>query len=167
MGKRLLLGMLKGLVIGGAIGALLTFVVGAPVITGWVSYLLYAAVAAIAGVLSGRAPWKPGAWIAAVLKGVFGLVVGAGLYALGSRFLPELAVAPGVANGVRLASQPLVFAPLVALLYSTFVELDDGGEQTEEEQTSGVRVGKLSVDDIDVGEDEEAEKPAAKSAKKN
>jgi hypothetical protein len=52
------------------------------------------------------------------------------------------------------------------MLYATFVELDDGGEQPEPAVATGVRAGKISLEDIDVGEDEVAAKPAAKSAKK-
>lgn len=169
MGKRLLIGILKGLVIGGAIGALLHFALNAAVITtGWVNYLLYAGVGALAGVFGGRAPWKPGAWVASILKGVFGLVVGAILYALGSRFLPaaELPV-PGSMNAL-LAYQPMFFAPVLAMVYAALVELDDGGEQPEPEVASGVRVGKISLEDIDVGEEDE--QPAAKptrATKKN
>jgi hypothetical protein len=165
MGKRLLLGLLKGIVIGGAFGALLHFGLGQHQLAGWANWLLYPLVGAVSGALAGRAPWKPGAWIAGILKGVFGLAVGAGLFALGHKFLPDLALVDGVK--VNLAEQPLFFAPMLATIYATLVELDDGGDQPEEEPASGVRVGKLSVDDIDVGEDEEAPaaKPAAKSKK--
>ncbi len=155
MGKRLLLGLLKGLVIGGAFGALLHFGLDQQKITEWYNWLLYPAIGAVSGALAGRAPWKPGAWIAGVLKGVFGLAVGAGLFALGNKFIPDI------------AHTPLLFAPMLATVYATLVELDDGGDQAEEEPASGVRVGKISVEDIDVGEDEEAPaaKPAAKSKK--
>lgn len=168
MGKRLGLGLLKGLFIGGAIGALFHFVLHLPVLTAsWMGYVLYAGVGAVSGALAGRPPWRPGAWIASILKGVFGLVIGAILFAVGSRFLPGMALPlPGAASA-NLAMQPLFFAPLLAMLYATFVEIDDGGDQPEEAVASGVRVGKINVEDIDVGEDEEAAKPAARSAKKN
>jgi len=167
MGKRLLLGLLKGIVIGGAFGALVHFVFEAPHLVGdrgWANWLLYPIVGAVSGALSGRAPWKPGAWIASILKAVFGLAVGAGLFALG-RFLPPVALIGH--EEVKLAFQPLFFAPMLATAYATLVELDDGGDQAEEEPASGVRVGKISVDVIDVGEEEEAPaaKPAAKSKK--
>jgi hypothetical protein len=168
MGKRLLLGLLKGIVIGGAFGALVHFALGTTHLDGgvaWANWLLYPIVGAVAGALSGRAPWKPGAWIAGILKGVFGLAVGAGLFALGQKFLPQVSLVGG--GTASLAHAPLFFAPMLATIYATLVELDDGGDQAEEEPASGVRVGKLSVDDIDVGEDEEAPaaKPAAKSKK--
>lgn len=165
MGKRLLFGILKGLAIGGAIGALLHFALGATAIMSWLNYLLYAGVGALSGVLAGRAPWKPGVWVAAILKGVFGLAVGAGLFALADKFGPQSLSLFGTT--AHLAQFPLLFAPMLATVYATFVELDDGGEQAEDAPSTGVRAGKISVEDIDVGEDEEAAKPAAKSAKKS
>ncbi len=169
MGKSLLFGILKGLAIGGAIGALLHFALDATTVTSWLNYLLYAGVGALSGVLAGRPPWKAGAWVASILKGVFGLVVGAGLFALADKFGPQgMAVPFPLTNEhANLAQIPLLFAPMLATVYATFVELDDGGEQPEEAPATGVRAGKISVEDIDVGEDEEAAKPAAKSAKKS
>jgi uncharacterized membrane protein YeaQ/YmgE (transglycosylase-associated protein family) len=164
MGKRLLLGILKGLFFGGILGAAVHYGLETPKLDGGLNYLLYGLVGALSGTLSGRAPWKPGAWIASVLKAIFGIVVGVGLYALGERVLPAVQ-GPGLSEAAKLAFQPLLFAPMVAVLYATFVELDDGGDQPEE-ATTGVRAGKISVEDIDVGEEEVA-KPAAKSAKKN
>ncbi len=166
MGKRLLFGILKGLFIGGAIGALVHFALGVPRLAGFLNYPLYAGVGALSGVLAGRPPWKPGAWVASILKGVFGVVVGVGLYALGAAFIKSGLPVPGALDA-PLAQQPLAFAPLLAVVYATLVELDDGGEQPEPAVATGVRAGKISVEDIDVGEDEEAAKPAAKSSKKN
>lgn len=166
MGKRLLFGLLKGLFIGGAIGALVHFALGAPTIDTFMNYPLYALVGALSGALAGRPPWQPGAWVASILKAVFGLVLGAGLYALGAKFLPTMQLPLPGSLSVSLANQPMFFAPLLAMAYATFVELDDGGEQPEPAVATGVRAGKISLEDIDVGEDEEAAKPAAKSAKK-
>ena len=165
MGKRLLLGIFKGLLIGGTIGALIHFVAERPVLDGLLNYPLYAGVGALSGVLAGRPPWKAGAWIASILKGVFGLLVGLGLFALGNWLFASGLPIPGALHA-PLAHQPLAFAPLLAVIYATLVELDDGGDQPEEAPSTGVRAGKISVEDIDVGEDEEAAKPAAKSAKK-
>lgn len=168
MGKRLLIGMLKGLFIGGAIGALVHFALGAPKLDNFMNYPLYALVGALSGALAGRPPWQQGAWVASILKAVFGLVLGAGLYALAHAFLTgpfHLGFIPGAVSA-PLAQQPVLFAPLLAMVYATFVELDDGGEQPEPAVATGVRAGKISLEDIDVGEEEDAAKPAAKSAKK-
>jgi hypothetical protein len=163
MGKRLLLGLLKGLVIGGVFGATVHFGLEKTSLEGWANWLLYPLVGAVSGVLAGRAPWKPGAWIAAVLKAVFGLAVGAGLFALGQKFLPEMALIGDTKT--NLAHQPLFFAPLLAMVYATFVEIDDGGEHPEEQLVSGVRVGKIALEDIEVGEEATASKPASKAKK--
>lgn len=164
MGKRLLVGLLKGLVIGGAFGALVHFGLGRKALEDWSNWLLYPLVAAVSGALAGRAPWKPGAWIAAVLKAVFGLAVGAGLFALGEKFLPAMPLTGD--TKVSLAYQPLFFAPLLAMVYAAFVEIDDGGEQPEAQPGSGVRVGKIALEDIDVGEEDATAAKAATKAKK-
>ena len=166
MVKRLLFGMLKGLFIGGAIGALVHFALGSATIDNFMNYPLYALVGALSGALAGRPPWQQGAWIASILKAVFGLALGAGLYALGAKFLPAMQLPLPGSSHTLLANQPMFFAPLLAMVYATFVELDDGGEQPEPAVATGVRAGKIALEDIDVGEDEEAAKPAAKSAKK-
>ncbi len=170
MGKRLVFGLLKGLVIGGAIGALFHFALGVPALTAaWQAYLLYAGVGAVSGVFAGRAPWQQGAWVAAILKGVFGLVVGAVLFALGKSFLPALTLPLPGAILAPLAMTPVAFAPMLAAVYAMLVELDDGGEEPEPAATTKVRAGKIALEDIDVGEDEEpaqAAKPA-KGAKKS
>lgn len=138
--RRLLIGLLKGLAVGGAVGAALHFGAGATTITSWVNYLLYGAVGLLAGVVAGQPPWRPGAWVASILKGIFGAGLGVGLYALAVHFL-RLPVdgVPGIESGAVLAQAPLLFAPAVATLYATLVELDDGGEQPAQEST-GVRV---------------------------
>lgn len=150
MFKRLLLGLLKGLVLGGVVGAAITFGLKTTV-TGVGAYALYALVGAFAGVLAGRPPWLKGAWVESILKGLFGLAVGAGLYALAMRFLqipvPNLA---GVGDGV-LTSQPMLMAPGIGAIYAALIELDNDGKA--EPESTGVRI--RSVDDIHVDEEED------------
>lgn len=147
--RRLLVGLLKGLAIGGAIGALLHFG-GIPVLPGWAAYLLYGAVVGLAGALAGQPPWRQGAWVASILKFVFGFGVGAGLYALASHFLHlPVDVLPDVPPNTELAQAPLAFAPAAAALYAMLVELDDGGEQPVQEKRTGVRVKADALADLD------------------
>jgi hypothetical protein len=160
--KRLLIGILKGIVVGGAVGSALYFGAGVGVVEGALAYLLYGLVGALTGVVAGKALWKPGAWIEALLRGVFGIAVGCGLYALANAFLgvgaitlpaltPALATLPS-----RLVQQPLLVAPAFAVLYAALIELDNDGKGDDAGSTK-VRVARL--EDIDVGE-EEAEAPA-------
>lgn len=171
--KRLLIGILKGIVVGGGVGAALYFGLRVGRLDGGLAYLLYGAVGALTGVVAGKALWKPGAWIEALLRGVFGIAVGCGLYALASAFLgvgaidlPALTPALGTADlPVRLVQQPLAMAPLMATLYASLIELDNDGKG-EDAASTKVRVARL--EDIDIGEDESEApaKPAARGAKR-
>lgn len=122
---RALLGLIKGLIIGGGIGFCL-LKLGNP--GGVLVYLCCGIVGAVVGLLCGRAPWHAETIWTPVLKMVFGLGVGAGLYALGHRFVPAgLAVSvQGLADSVSLGSGA-VLAPAIGGLYGLFVEVDDGG----------------------------------------
>lgn len=154
--KRLLLGLLKGLLVGGALGAAAHALVG-PTLIGVGAYLLYALVGGLAGLIAGRPAWRTGAGVAAILRGVFGLGVGIGLYALAARFLTFQVDIPGTVTGA-LGQLPLFLAPAIATVYAVLVELDDGGENPEPEVKSKVRI---DVDDIKVDEEEA---PAQKGA---
>lgn len=162
--KRLILGLVKGLVIGGALGAAVFFgLTHLHPLTGIGAYGLYALVGALAGVLAGKAPWIKGAWVEALLKGLFGVAVGAGLYALASRFLGV--DVPALIDGsvaMKLSEHPLLMAPGIATLFAALVELDNTGE-AEPEPKSGVRI--RSIDDIKVDEDEEVEATTKGAAK--
>ncbi|MEZ4394829.1 MAG: hypothetical protein R3A48_27450 [Polyangiales bacterium] len=162
MFKRLLIGLLKGLVLGGAVGAALTFGLKEVAIVGVAAYALYALLGGFAGVLAGRPFWVKGAWVESLLKGLFGLAVGAGLYALASRFLAF--PVPSFAGGgpLEIFKQPMLMAPGVGAIYAALVELDNTGE--EEPEPTGVRI--RSIDDIKIDEDEEVEAASSKSSSK-
>ena len=153
MGRRLLIGLLKGLVLGGAVGAALHFGLGQTTLDGALAYVLYAAVGAITGALAGKAFWKPGAWIEAVLRGAFGVLVGCGLYALASRFLAVELPLPNGVEHATLASQPLAFAPMLSTIYAVLLELDNDGKGDD---APAAKVRAVSVDDIHVDEEEAA-----------
>jgi hypothetical protein len=162
MFKRLLLGLVKGLVLGGVVGAAITFGLHQSV-DGVAAYGLYALLGALAGVFAGRPPWVKGAWVESLLKGLFGVAVGAGLYALGSKFLtipmPDLAAGGGT---LELFKQPVLMAPGIGAIYAALIELDNTGEA--EPEPTNVRI--RSVDDIKVDEDEELGAAQAKGSSK-
>lgn len=162
--RRLLLGLLKGIVVGGAIGAALHFGVRqTSMAPGALNYVLYGTVALLAGVLAGQPPWRKGAWVASILKGIFGFGVGAGLYALASRYLQvPVEGLMELPAGTQLAQAPLLFAPAVATVYATLVELDDGGEAQPEEKTN-VRVKADPTANIESVEVERTSKSAARN----
>ena len=122
---RALLGLIKGLIVGGGIGYCL-LKLGNP--NGVLIYLSCGLVGAVVGLLCGRAPWQAETIWTPVLKMVFGLLAGAGLYALGHRFMPGLAISvQGFAESVPLRSGAFL-ALAIGGLYGLFVEVDDGGQ---------------------------------------
>jgi hypothetical protein len=121
---RALFGLIKGLLVGGGIGYGLLRL-GNP--ENFLIYLCCGIVGAVVGVICGRAPWHAETIWTPIIKMIFGFAVGAGLYAVGHRFLPGLAVSiQGFAASAKLSSGGLL-APLIGGLYGLLVEVDDGG----------------------------------------
>ena len=111
---RLVLGVIKGGVIGGALGyAAMYLGLGA----GW-SWLVYGVVGAAVGFLVGRPFWshlfdkKSTIWTA-ILKAIFGFGVGAGLWAVGAKALGDPQIAQMVVDAYRYIHDETPFIPLV------------------------------------------------------
>jgi hypothetical protein len=128
---RIPLGLLKGGVVGGLLGVGLwaIFRSGAP---HFLEYIFYALVGALTGAVCGQPPWRKGAWLASILKGLVGVGIGIGLYVLASKFFDPNIPIPAFAEGHRnLTDEYFVFAPIVGAVYGILVELDDGGTKEE------------------------------------
>ncbi len=141
--KRLLVGLLKGLVAGAAIGTLFQVALGWSTTAGLLGYLIAMGTGATAGILSGRPPWAQEAWIESVLKALVGLGLGALFYWLAVRFanvaLPFAVVhAP---RGTPWTSVPLLYAPPIAGIYGAFIELDNTGSAGK----GGAKKGKAKA----------------------
>jgi hypothetical protein len=122
---RLVLGLLKGGVIGGALGyAAYSLGLGA----GW-GWLVYGAVGSLVGFFVGRPFWshlfdkKSTVWTS-ILKAMFGFGVGVGLWALGAKVAgdPKLALAGETHS---LTQWQPIFGAIVGVLYGAWVEVDD------------------------------------------
>jgi hypothetical protein len=122
---RVILGLIKGAIVGGAIGFGLLHL-------GWtggaIAYLACALVGALVGVVAGRAPWKAETIWTPVLKMIVGAGIGVGLCAVGFKLLPNPEFHAGQLGDLSLHSGP-VLAPLIGILYGVFVEVDDGGSK--------------------------------------
>jgi hypothetical protein len=167
MFKRLGVGLLKGLVIGGVIGAGLHFGLHLPVVGPLLGYLAAMAAGSTAAVLAGKAPWREGAWIEALLKGLAGLGVGALLYFLGVRFgsfaLPF--ALPGATAGAPWPTLPLLFAPAFAGLVGSLVELDNTGGSAKGKPPRAVGPAKLRVGQDEAEDAEIEEAPSSRERK--
>jgi hypothetical protein len=124
---KLLVGILKGAVIGGALGYG-AYELGRSTGFGnpWISYGL---IGAIVGLFVGRPFWslirdqESTSWIA-ILKSVFGFGIGCGLYALVARVWspdPKLLEI----GGQQLLYWPPTLGGAIGAIYGGFVELDD------------------------------------------
>lgn len=131
------LGLLKGLLVGALLGAALTYGLR------WsmpeaslLGYLATVMVGGTTGVLAGRAPWREGAWLEALIKCVLGAAIGPGLYWLacqyGNAVLPAFITdALHLPASVHESDAPLswvAFAPAllgaVGVLLGLVIELD-------------------------------------------
>jgi len=125
---RLVLGLLKGGVIGGALG-FAAFKLG--VAGGVPAFVAYAIIGALVGMVCGKPPWKQDTFWTSALKGIGGLIVGALLYWGGSKLLGGLHVTLPAALGAQpdrsFAELPILLGPLVGALWGAFIEVDDGG----------------------------------------
>ncbi|UJR86743.1 hypothetical protein [Sandaracinus amylolyticus] len=154
--KRLVVGLLKGLVLGAAIGAGIQYGLHWVVTSGGLlGYLLAMATSGTTGVFAGKPPWREGAWIEALLKGLVGVGIGALLYWLGSTYGAVQLPFPGVGSAAW-TSLPVLFLPAIAGVYGSLVELDNSDDGGAKKGTGGGKGGetrgpraRVAVDDDD------------------
>jgi len=125
---RVILGLLKGGVVGAAIGAG-AFKLG---ITGGVlAVMTYAVIGGVVGMLCGRPPWRQDTIWTTALKGIFGALIGGALYWGAGKLLGGMHLAfaskLGVPGNRPLIDIPLLLGPAIGALWGIFIEVDDGG----------------------------------------
>ena len=122
---KLVVGILKGAVIGGAVGYGAWALASA---TGFGSpWLTYGAIGALVGLIAGRPIWSlirdknATTWVS-ILKAAFGFGVGCGLYAIIAKAWnpPALFV-----SGFDMFTWPVTLGGAIGAVYGGFVELDD------------------------------------------
>jgi len=123
---RLLVGLLKGAVIGGAVGYGAFALADA---TGFGNaWLTYGVVGALVGLFVGRPLWallrdKNQTNIIAILKAAFGFGIGCGLYALIAKAWGPPAIE--MFGRADILAWPPVLGAMIGGAYGAFVELDD------------------------------------------
>ena len=132
---RVLLGLVKGGIVGAVVGFTASRVgLGA----GATAWLVYGAVGFLVGMVCGKPPWRQETVWTSIVKGVVGLAVCMGLFwvaqkVFGGMQAPALLLAPlGVTHGQALVKVPALLGPLIGILYGVFVEVDDGGKSAPE-----------------------------------
>lgn len=152
--KRLVVGLLKGLVLGAAIGAGIQYGLHWGVASGGLlGYLLAMGASGTTGVFAGKPPWREGAWVEALLKGLVGVGIGALLYWLGSSYGAIELPFPGQAEATAWTGLPVLFLPAIAGVYGSLVELDntesDGGKKGGSGKTTAGPRARVAVDASD------------------
>ncbi len=122
---KLLVGILKGAVIGAAVGY------GAYALANATDFanpwLTYGLIGALVGLIAGRPIWSlirdknATSWVA-ILKAAFGFGVGCGLYAIIAKAWNPSAL---MVSGYDLFSWPVSLGGAIGAVYGGFVELDD------------------------------------------
>jgi hypothetical protein len=128
---RVILGLLKGGLVGAALGyGAMRFGIGA----GGLAWLVYGAVGFLVGVVCGKPPWRQETLWTSIIKGVVGLVLCMGLYWVAQKLLGDSRAPAGLVSALGgtgdavLAATPVLLAPLIGVVYGIFVEVDDGGK---------------------------------------
>ncbi len=122
---KLLVGILKGAVIGGALGYGGYALGDVPVLSN--PWVLYGLIGAIVGLFVGRPIWslikdQNATSVIAILKAAFGFGIGCGLYAIVAKaWNPSLAIST-VEN---VFAWPPTLGGAIGAVYGGFVELDD------------------------------------------
>ena len=131
---RLILGLVKGAVLGAGIGygaMRLGFTSGS------FAFAMAAGVGLVVGFFCGKAPWRQETIITPILKGLIGAGLCIGLFWIVRKVLGGVSV-PGailpalsLKDGATLLDAPVLLAGVVGAVYGAFVELDDGGGKSE------------------------------------
>ncbi len=183
MALRLVLGLVKGLIVGGLLGFALAKV-GFAAPGAVVAYLAAAAAGALVGLIAGKPIWAEGARIEAGLKAAFGALVGAGLMWLARSFLgipvpldlgditeANRSLGEAAANGT-LGGLAITSLALVAGVLGAFYDADntpsvvgesEGKARVATGSTEKARIGAKGTVEEDEGEEEA---PVQKKAKR-
>lgn len=133
---RVLLGILKGGVVGAAVGFAATKVGLGSGVAAW---LVYGLIGFLVGIVCGKAIWRHDTLVTPLLKGIFGFLLGMGLFWLARKTLsgvPAPLTTPYFGPGDKIAAIPLLLGPAIGILYGIFVEVDDGERKKAAQATA-------------------------------
>ncbi|MFI5299715.1 MAG: hypothetical protein ACHREM_16640 [Polyangiales bacterium] len=163
--KRLLLGLMIGVVLGG-LGGVGLAAIGLSM-SGVLGYVFAAVMGVLVGLIAGKPIWAKGALVEAGLKSTIGALLACGLL-FGLRFAPI--TLPGVdVSGLAIKSASLGTHTIgalvsIATLLAVFYEIDNDGKASDD-STKGVRVATGVRVETATAEDD-VEESSASAAKK-
>jgi hypothetical protein len=122
--KRVVLGPIKGGVIGALLAAALVWGMKVSLLTGALSYLVVAVCGFVCGILAGRPVWAASAKMEALLKAIAGGGMAAALLFVLRRFVHDAADLGMLGSG-KLLELPLLVLPAVGAILALLFEIDD------------------------------------------
>jgi hypothetical protein len=125
--RRLLLGLLKGTLLGGALGLVLVFGFGVSSLTGVPAYGAAILAGVCAALVAGKPIWASGAWVEVLLKSIAAAAVSVVLLWVMRTYLPVSASLGPLGSG-PLSGLPLFVLPGLASLLAILFELDNNGD---------------------------------------
>ena len=135
---RVILGLLKGGIVGVGIGVLANKF---GVVGGVTAYVAYGVVGGLVGIVGGKPLWRQETLWTPLLKGIVGFLIGMGLFwAAGKLFgAVKLPLAAGFgALDAPVVEVPYLLAPIIGIVYGVFVEVDDGASAARADAKSAV-----------------------------
>jgi hypothetical protein len=157
--KRLVVGLLLGLVIGGLLGYGL-FSVFPTAMGGILAYAFAAVTGVIVGLVAGKPIWAKEGAIEAGLKAFVGALLGCGIL-FGLRFLSFKVPAVAMFPAEEIGKHPLASLMAISTVLAMFYEIDNDAPKDEPKaRIAGPKSRVATDDDASLGEEEEA--PRAK-----
>ncbi|HEY8040943.1 MAG TPA: hypothetical protein VIF15_14155 [Polyangiaceae bacterium] len=181
MFRRLLIGLVLGLVVGGLlaaglVGGLHQLVFDETTGGAFFAYVAAALTGVVTGLVAGKPIWSSGAKIEAGLKAFFGALIAAGLmFALrqwaGGFQVPVTSITP---DSLPIGELPAVALPVIAALLGGFFELDNTGGDDKDDKKKDAPADRKRVAEGANGKskarvadgDDDADEPAAAAPKR-
>jgi hypothetical protein len=124
--SRLIKGLFKGLFLGAVVAAALVFGLRVSTVGPWLGYAFAAGTGLLAGLLTGKPAWAPGAKVEAGLKAAFGALLAAGgLFAVRKWLNMQVDLTVLQAGSGLLGDLPAANVPLIAAALGALFELDN------------------------------------------
>ena len=166
---RLILGILKGAIIGGIVAAVLVKGLGVTTFGAVLAYVVAVVTGVLTGLLAGKPFWKHGAKIESGLRAGFGALLAAGaMYAIRTWLPFNLDLSQFQAGAGAIGELPAASIPLISAALAMLFDVDNtpGGDDEEEtkdkKRVAGEKKRIADADSMGVEELDETEEAPRK-----
>ena len=144
--KRLILGLVKGLVIGGVVALIVVKGLGVATFGGALAYLCAIGTGVLAGLLAGKPVWARGARIEATLKVMVGAGLAAGvMFALRKWVGLSLDLSAMEAGSGLIGDLPAASLPLIGTVLAVLFDLDNTPGEPEPREAEAAAPSRARV----------------------